>query len=75
MDGVGRGWVRFSLFLQLEFLREQMGKAFEFEQQLNELQDESVENYDSMKLQLEMDVQVAGKAPDHGITTGNHGMV
>uniref|UniRef100_A0A8C3DR88 Dynein regulatory complex protein 1 n=1 Tax=Corvus moneduloides TaxID=1196302 RepID=A0A8C3DR88_CORMO len=46
---------------ELEFLREQMGKAAQFEQQLNELQDESVESYDSMKFQLEMDVQYLEK--------------
>ncbi|XP_053793526.1 dynein regulatory complex protein 1 [Vidua chalybeata] len=42
---------------ELEFLQKQMDKALDFEQQLNELQDESVENYDSMKFQLEQDVQ------------------
>ncbi|NXE99899.1 DRC1 protein, partial [Menura novaehollandiae] len=42
---------------ELEFLREKMGKVEEFEKQLNEIQDENVENYDSRKFQLEQDVQ------------------
>ncbi|XP_066036252.1 dynein regulatory complex protein 1 [Chamaea fasciata] len=42
---------------ELEFLRQQMDKALQFEKQLNELQDESLENYDAMKLQLEQDVE------------------
>ncbi|XP_037986435.1 dynein regulatory complex protein 1-like [Motacilla alba alba] len=42
---------------ELEFLRKQMDKALDFEQQLNELQDESVEIYDNMKFQLEQDVE------------------
>ncbi|XP_066196201.1 dynein regulatory complex protein 1, partial [Sylvia atricapilla] len=43
---------------ELEFLRERMDKALQFEEQLKELQDESLENYDSMKLQLEQDVEL-----------------
>ncbi|XP_030921686.1 dynein regulatory complex protein 1-like, partial [Geospiza fortis] len=42
---------------ELEFLRKQMDKALDFEQQLNELQDESVEIHDSLKSQLEQDVE------------------
>ncbi|CAN8205156.1 unnamed protein product, partial [Coccothraustes coccothraustes] len=42
---------------ELEFLRKQMDKALDFEQQLNELQDESVEIYSNTKSQLEQDVQ------------------
>ncbi|NWI92411.1 DRC1 protein, partial [Pitta sordida] len=42
---------------QLEFLRERTRKAEEFGKQLKELQEQDVENYDNMKLQLEKDVQ------------------
>ncbi|XP_041336259.1 dynein regulatory complex protein 1 [Pyrgilauda ruficollis] len=46
---------------ELEFLRKQMDKALDFERQLNELQDESLETYSSMKFQLEQDVQYLEK--------------
>ncbi|XP_066402066.1 dynein regulatory complex protein 1 isoform X1 [Molothrus aeneus] len=42
---------------ELEFLRKQMDKALDFEQQLNELQDASVEIHDNLKSQLEQDVE------------------
>ncbi|NWV43987.1 DRC1 protein, partial [Grantiella picta] len=47
--------------LELEFLQEQMEKAGEFEKQLIELQDENTENYDTMRFQLEKDVQYLEK--------------
>uniref|UniRef100_A0A8C3TVT2 Dynein regulatory complex protein 1 n=1 Tax=Catharus ustulatus TaxID=91951 RepID=A0A8C3TVT2_CATUS len=46
---------------ELQFLGEQMDKALEFEKKLNELQEDSVESYDSMKFQLEQDVQYLEK--------------
>ncbi|XP_041266721.1 dynein regulatory complex protein 1 [Onychostruthus taczanowskii] len=46
---------------ELEFLRKQTDKALDFERQLNELQDESLETYSSMKFQLEQDVQYLEK--------------
>nr|XP_054509719.1 LOW QUALITY PROTEIN: dynein regulatory complex protein 1 [Agelaius phoeniceus] len=42
---------------ELEFLRKQMDKALDFERQLNELQDASVEIHDNLKSQLEQDVE------------------
>ncbi|XP_014743660.1 PREDICTED: dynein regulatory complex protein 1 [Sturnus vulgaris] len=46
---------------ELQFLRERMDKALEFEKLLNELEAESVESYDSTKFQLERDVQYLEK--------------
>ncbi|XP_005062178.1 PREDICTED: dynein regulatory complex protein 1 [Ficedula albicollis] len=46
---------------ELQFLRDKMDKALEFEKLLMELQEESVENYDSLRLQLEQDVQYLEK--------------
>lgn len=50
--------MRFFFSPQLEYLRARMRKVEEFEKQLNQLRVQDEEEYNSMKIQLENDVQV-----------------